>query len=100
MRGEDACNLAVAAIPAQHRLTHQILNHWLPFQDLKQALAVSRRAEELRLRSQQRIIATAEDSVLGIEMAKPRVSGRGYPQTYPLVQADELAEASQASLQR
>ena len=37
--------------------------------DLKQALAVWRRAEQLRLRSQQRIIATAEDSVLRTEMA-------------------------------
>jgi hypothetical protein len=33
------------------------------------AFAVSRRAEQLRLRTQQRIIATAEDSVLRTEMA-------------------------------
>jgi hypothetical protein len=43
VRGEGDSN-AVAVIPAQHRLTHQILNHWLPFEDLKQAFAVSRRA--------------------------------------------------------
>jgi hypothetical protein len=41
---------------------------WQPFKDLKQAFAVSRRAEELRLRSQQHIIATAEDSFLRTEM--------------------------------
>ena len=68
VRGEGDSN-AVPAIPAQHRLTHQILNDWLPFQDLKQTFAVSRRAEQLRLRSQQRIMATAEDSVLKAEMA-------------------------------
>ena len=62
-------HVTVAAIPAQNRLTHQILNHWLPFEDLKQDFEVSRRAEELRLRSQQRIIATAEDSLLRTDMA-------------------------------
>jgi hypothetical protein len=46
----------------------QIINHWQPLKDLKQAIPVSRRAEQLRLRSQKRIIATAEDSVLQTEM--------------------------------
>jgi hypothetical protein len=76
--------------------------HWLPFQDLKQAFAVSRRAEQLRLRAQQRIIATVEDSVLRTEMAnlESTVSCPRCPQTYPLVQADELAGANQATSQR
>ena len=42
------------------------------FRDLKLTFAVSRRAEQLRLRSQQRcqrIVATAEDSVLRTVMA-------------------------------
>ena len=56
-------------IPLQHRVTMQILKHWQPFRDLKLTFAVSRRAEQLRLRTQQRIIATAEDSVLRTEMA-------------------------------
>ena len=46
VRGEDASN--VAAIPAQNRLTHQILSMWQHFKDLKQTFAVSRRAEQLR----------------------------------------------------
>ena len=68
-RGEDASNVAVTAIPAQNRVTLQILNHWQPFSALKQAFVDSRRAEQLRLRAQQRIVATVEDSVLRTEMA-------------------------------
>ena len=52
MRGEDASN--VAAIPAQNRLTHQILQ--------------SHRAEQLCLRTKQRVEATVEESVLRTEM--------------------------------
>ncbi len=68
LRGEDASN-AGPTIPTQHHLTHQILNHWQPFRDLKRTFAVSRRAEQLRLRTQQRIVATVEESVLRTEMA-------------------------------
>ena len=63
LRGEDASE-AGPTIPTQHRLTHQILQHWQPFRDLKQTFAVSRRAEQLRLRVQQRVVATTDDSVL------------------------------------
>ena len=66
MRGEDASN--VVAIPTQHRVTQQILSRWQPFKDLKQTFAVSRRAEQLGLRTQQRIVAPVEDSVLRTEM--------------------------------
>jgi hypothetical protein len=38
------------------------------FKDLKQTFTVSLRAEKLRLRVQQRIVATVEDSVLHTEM--------------------------------
>ena len=62
VRGEDASNMPT--IPSQKRITTQILKNWRPFQVLKQAFAVSRRAEQLRLRTQQRVVATAEDSVL------------------------------------
>jgi hypothetical protein len=55
-------------IPFQHRVTIQILKHWQPFRDLKLTFVVSRRAEQFRLRTEQRIIATAEDSVLRTEM--------------------------------
>ncbi len=68
MRGEDVSNVAVTVILAQNRVTLQILSMCHPFTHLKQALAVSRRAEQLRLRSQQRIVDTVEDSVLRTEM--------------------------------
>ncbi len=42
-------------IPTQHRLTHQILNHWKTLLDLKRTFVVSRRqarrTEQLRLRT-------------------------------------------------
>jgi hypothetical protein len=41
---------------------------WQPFKVLKQTFAVSRRAEHLRLHSQQRVVATVEDSVFRTEM--------------------------------
>ncbi len=70
MRDESsASNAAVPAIPSQQRIIQQILSHWQPFQDLKLMVAGSRRAEQLSLRSQQRIVATVEDSVLRTEMA-------------------------------
>jgi hypothetical protein len=43
--------------------------NWQPFLDLKLMFAGSRRAEQLSLRSQQRIMSIAEDSVLRAEMA-------------------------------
>ena len=49
-------------------VTQQILLHWQPFRDLKLKFVGSRRAEQLSLRSQQRIVATVEDSVLRTEM--------------------------------
>ncbi len=65
---ECSSGLLLMVIPAQNRLTHQIVQHWQPFRDRKLTFAVSCRAEQLRLRTQQRIIATAEDSVLRTEM--------------------------------
>jgi hypothetical protein len=64
-------NADVTVIPSQHRVTKQILSHWhwQPFQDLKLMFPGSRRAEQLSLHSQQRIVATVEDSVLRTEMA-------------------------------
>ena len=64
----SASNADVPVIPSQLRITHQILSHWEPFKDLKARFAGSRRAEQLSLRSQQRIVATVEDSVLHTEM--------------------------------
>jgi hypothetical protein len=65
----SASNTDVTAIPSQLRVTQQILSHWQPFQDLKLMFAGSSRAEQLNLHSQQRIVATVEDSVLRTEMA-------------------------------
>jgi hypothetical protein len=64
----SASNADVTVIPSQHRVTQQILSHWQPFQDLKLMFAGSRRAQRLSLHSQQRIVATVEDSVLRTEM--------------------------------
>ncbi len=65
-RGEDVSN--VASIPDQHRVTQQILSRWKPFKEIKQTFAVSRRAEQLRQRVQQRVVATVEDSTLRTEI--------------------------------
>ena len=65
----SASNADVPVIPSQLKVTHQILSHWEPFRDLKFRFAGWRRAEQLSLRSQQRIVATVEDSVLRTEMA-------------------------------
>ena len=62
-------NAGVAAIPSQFKVTQQILLHWQPFRDLKLKYVGSRRAEQVGLRSQQRIVTTVEDSVLRTEMA-------------------------------
>jgi hypothetical protein len=64
----SASNADVTTIPSQHRVTQQILSHWQTFQDLKLMFVGSRRAEQLNLHSQQRIVATVEDSVLRTEM--------------------------------
>ena len=62
-------NADVTAIPSQFKVTKQILLHWLPFRDLKLKYVGSRQAEQLSLRSRQRIVATVEESVLKTEMA-------------------------------
>ncbi len=64
----SASNADVPVIPSQLKVTHQILSHSEPFRDLKSRFTDSRRAEQLSLRSQQRIVATVEDSVLRMEM--------------------------------
>ncbi len=69
MRDESSVsNVAVTVIPSQYRVTQQILSHWQPFRDLKLMFVGSRHAERLSLRSQQRIVATVEDSALRTEM--------------------------------
>ncbi len=65
----SASNADVTVIPSQFKVTKQILLHWQPFRDLKLMFADSRRAEQLSLRSQQRVVATVEESVLKTEMA-------------------------------
>ena len=61
---EESSKAVVVTIPSQHRLTLQILSHWQHFRDLKLMFVASRRAEQLSLRSQQRIVVTVEDSLL------------------------------------
>ena len=53
-------NAGVAVIPSQFKVTKQILLHWQPFRDLKLKFVGSRRAKQLSMRSQQRIVATVE----------------------------------------
>ena len=68
MWGEDESNVVVTVIPVQNRVTLQILNHWQPFSTLKQSFVDSCRAEQLRWRAQERIVANVEDSVLRTKM--------------------------------
>ncbi len=46
----------------------QMLSRWKPFKDLRQTFVVSLRAEQLRQRVHQRVVATVEDSALHTEM--------------------------------
>jgi hypothetical protein len=59
--------------------------------------ADSRRVEQLSLHSQQRIVATVEDSVLRTEMAGLESQEEDAPQAYPLLEAHELVRADQVS---
>ena len=69
MRDENSSsNAGVTDIPSQFKVTQQNLLHWQPFRDLKLKFVGSRRAEQLSLLSQQRIVATVEESVLRMEM--------------------------------
>ncbi len=77
MRVEDTSNIVVTVIPAQHTVTLQILIMCPPFKDLNQIFVVSHRAEQLRLRVQERVVSTAEDSVLCTEMASLEISRGG-----------------------
>ncbi len=56
----SASNVDVPVIPSQLKVTHQILIHWEPFRDLKARFVGSRRAEQLSLRSHQRIVSTVD----------------------------------------
>ena len=96
MRDESSVSNADATvIPSQHRVTQQILSHWQPFQDLQLMFPGSRRAEQLRLRSQQRVVATVEESVLKTEMVSLESQEEDAP---PLLQANnELAGTDQTS---
>ncbi len=80
-------------IPSQHRVTMQILDHWQPFRDLKLVFAGSRRAEQLGMRSQQRVVATVEDSVLRTEIAGLESQEEDAPKRILFFQADELTGA-------
>jgi hypothetical protein len=64
----SSSNAGVTVIPSQFKVTQKILLHCQPFRDLKLKLVGSRRSEQLSLRSQQRIVATVEESVLRMEM--------------------------------
>jgi hypothetical protein len=64
----SASNADTTDIPAQDRVTQQILNHWQPLQDLKLMCPSSRWTEQLSLRSHHRVLVTVEESVLKTEM--------------------------------
>ncbi len=98
MRDESsASNADVTAIPSQFKVTKQILLHWQPFRDLKLKYVESRQAEQLSLRSQQRVVATVEESVLKTEMAGLESQEEDAPKRLLFIQAHELAGADQAS---
>ncbi len=70
VRDESSASTAAAtAVPAQDRVTQQILSHWQPFQDLKLMFVGSRRTEQSSLLSQQCVVTTVQESVLKMEMA-------------------------------
>jgi hypothetical protein len=92
----SASNADVTVIPSQFKVTKQILLHWQPFRDIKLKYVGSRQAEQLSLHSQQRIVATVEESVLKTEMAGLESQEEDAP-VYPLLQTNELAGADQAS---
>ena len=64
----SASNAGVGAIPSQFEVTQQIQCYWQPFRDLQLKFVGSRRLEQLRSRSQQRVVATVQESVLRTEM--------------------------------
>ncbi len=69
-RDESSASTAgVASVPIQFKVTQQILLYWHPFRDLKLKFIGSRRAEQLSLRSQQRVVTTVEESVLRMEIS-------------------------------
>ena len=62
MRDESsASNADVTVIPSQFKVTKQILLHWQSFRDIKLKYVGSRQAEQLSLRSQQRVVACTQD---------------------------------------
>jgi len=69
VRDESSTSNPVPVIPSQFKVTQEILIHWEPFRDLKLKFVGPHRAEQLSLHSQQRIVATVEESVLRTEMA-------------------------------
>ena len=98
----SASNTGVVVIPSQFKVTQQIQRYWQPFRDLQLKFVGSRRLEQLRSRSQQRIVATVQESVLRTEMAGLEPQEEDVPKRigYPLLQADELAGADQTSPSR
>jgi hypothetical protein len=90
-------NADVTVSPSQFKVTKQILLHWQPFRDLQLKYVGSRQAEQLSLRSQQRVVSTVEESVLKTEMADLESQEEDAPKVSPLLQANELAGADQAS---
>ncbi len=65
----SASNAGVVAIPSQFKVTQQIQRYWQPFRDLQLKFVGSRRLEQLRSPSHQRVVATVQESVLRTEMA-------------------------------
>ena len=87
----SASNADVTVIPSQFKVTKQILLHWQPFRDLNLKYVGSRQEEHLSLRSQQRIVATVEESVLKTEMAGLESQEEDAPKASPLLQTHELS---------
>jgi hypothetical protein len=93
----SASNTDVTVIPSQFKVTKQILLHWKPFWDLKLKYVGSRQTEQLNLRSQQRVVATVEESVLKTEMTDLESQEEDAPKASPLLQTNELPGTDQAS---
>ena len=77
-RGTDDSNIR---IPTQQRISRQIIQHWKPFQALRQNFVGTRPAEQLRLQQPQKFKATVPDSSPRTEMGDLEPSADKPPRT-------------------
>jgi hypothetical protein len=55
-------------MPSQRSVTHQLIQHWAPYAQLRQQFSGTRQMEQLSLHCPQKIVATEDSSALREEM--------------------------------